>query len=157
MASPLLVSPKLITVDRSRFTAYLWALRVNRYVKVKRYQVAIGRVGYETPPGAYFITRKDRNPKWVPPDSDWVTDRMRDASGKPLPIPGGDPRNPLRGAFIALSGDAAIGFHGVPEEEYDSIGKAASHGCLRMRVPDVMDLFKRVPKGTPVFIYDGRK
>ena len=63
-------------------------------------------------------------------------------------IPSGDPRNPLKAAFISL-GDG-YGIHGTAEEW--SIGTKASHGCIRMRVRDVKRLYPRVPVGTRVLI-----
>jgi lipoprotein-anchoring transpeptidase ErfK/SrfK len=44
------------------------------------------------------------------------------------------------------------GIHGIDPSEYGSIGHAASHGCVRMRIPDVEDLYPRVPVGAPIFI-----
>jgi lipoprotein-anchoring transpeptidase ErfK/SrfK len=43
-----------------------------------------------------------------------------------------------------------VGIHGTAAEY--SIGTAASHGCIRMRVADVIDLYPRVPVGTAVLI-----
>jgi lipoprotein-anchoring transpeptidase ErfK/SrfK len=63
-------------------------------------------------------------------------------------IPPGDPRNPLKAAFIALGG--GVGFHGTAN--LASIGTAASHGCIRMTVPDVLSLYRNVPVGTPVLV-----
>lgn len=128
-------------------------MRANKYHRAKLYPIAVGRVGFETPAGMYFIERKDKNPQWLPPDEDWVGPDLRGPDGKPVPIPGGDPRNPLAGAFLAISGGNAVGFHGIPAYEDASIGTAASHGCLRMHVEDVLDLYRRVRLGTPVFIY----
>jgi lipoprotein-anchoring transpeptidase ErfK/SrfK len=50
--------------------------------------------------------------------------------------------------FIAIGN--GVGFHGTAD--LASIGQAASHGCIRMRVPDVLDLASRVSIGTPVLI-----
>ncbi len=137
MAAPLLLSPKFVDVDRDLRVATLWRRRLRRYKAEKTYKVAIGRVGFETPAGLYWVERKDRNPTWTPPDSEWVTPAMRDDSGKPIPIPPGDPRNPLVKAFIAISGGDAIGFHGTAD--LASIGTQASHGCIRMYPDDVAD------------------
>lgn len=153
MAVPLLIRPKFIVVDRGKFTATLWRLRRGTHEREKRYDVAVGADGFRTPAGVYFIVRKEKDPPWLPPDSSWVGDNLRDpVTHKPVVIPGGDERNPLRGAGLWFSGKAAIGFHGIPEYEYDTIGKAASHGCMRMRVPDVLDLYRRVWRGTPVHV-----
>lgn len=151
----LRLTPRLVTVNRATFSAQLWRMRGNNYVREIKYEIAIGRIGYETPAGMYFVERKDKNPTWLPPDSDWVTADMRDKQGHPLPLGPDDPKNPIKARFIALSGGKAVGFHGTAAT--DSIGTAASHGCLRMRVPDVIDLFKRVSLGTPVFIYGGKR
>ena len=62
--------------------------------------------------------------------------------------PGGAPNNPLRARWMGVSG--AVGIHGTGQPW--SIGTRASHGCIRMTVPDVIDLFKRVKVGTPVLI-----
>jgi lipoprotein-anchoring transpeptidase ErfK/SrfK len=42
------------------------------------------------------------------------------------------------------------GIHGTSDDS--SIGSAASHGCIRMHVPEVKELYDRVPVGTPVYI-----
>ena len=154
MALPLRFSPKIIEVDRSLFTAQIWYMKTGRYARGKQYTIAVGREGYETPRGVYFVQKKEYNPSWLPPDADWVGPDLRDpVTGKPVRIPGGDPRNPLAGCFIWLGGGDGVGFHGVPAEEDFSVGTAASHGCLRMHVADVLDLAGRVALGTPVIIY----
>ncbi len=147
MTLPLRVSPKLISVDRAGFRATVWRMKGNRYVVERAYQIAVGRAGHATPAGAYFVELKQRPPTWVPPNADWVPPDM---VGKP--VAPDDPHNPLRGAFIGLAGGEGIGFHGVPPEEEATLGTAASHGCLRMRVDGVLDLYRRVGLGTPVFI-----
>jgi lipoprotein-anchoring transpeptidase ErfK/SrfK len=63
-------------------------------------------------------------------------------------IPGGAPNNPLKARWMGVA--AGVGIHGTAEAW--SIGSRASHGCIRMRVPDVIDLFRRVPVGAPVLI-----
>jgi lipoprotein-anchoring transpeptidase ErfK/SrfK len=81
-----------------------------------------------------------RNPWWRPPDSPW-------AQGlKPIP-PG--PGNPLGTRWMGLDA-AGVGMHGTPDDA--SIGYSASHGCIRMHVPDAEWLFNQVHIGTPVFI-----
>ena len=76
------------------------------------------------------------------PNSDWAGD----LAGKV--IPAGDPRNPIAARWMGFHDGAGI--HGT----YDpgSIGSAASHGCIRMRIPDVIDLYDRVPVHTPIYI-----
>jgi L,D-transpeptidase catalytic domain/Putative peptidoglycan binding domain len=109
---------------------------------VKTYSVAIGRIGFETPAGLYEIQSKAVNPAWYVPKEEWAGD----LAGKI--IPPGDPENPLKARWMGFWDGAGI--HGTAESS--SIGSAASHGCIRMRVPDVVDLYDRVPLHTPLFI-----
>ena len=82
-----------------------------------------------------------RDPWWIPPpDSDW-------ARGK-KPIPPG-PGNPLGTRWMGTTAPL-VGIHGTPDAA--SIGYSASHGCIRMRVPDAEALFNEVDIGTPVLI-----
>lgn len=118
----------------------------NRYEHVKTYDIAVGAKGFETPTGLYFVEKKSRAkfPDWQMPYSDWVPEELQGQV-----IPGGDPRNPIKSRWIRLTEDG-VGIHGTAEKE--SIGKAASHGCIRMRVPDVNELYDHVKAGTMVFI-----
>ena len=45
---------------------------------------------------------------------------------------------------------SGVGIHGTPDDA--SIGYSASHGCIRMHIPDAEWLFNHVTVGTPVFI-----
>ena len=58
------------------------------------------------------------------------------------------PDNPLKARWMGIYNGA--GFHGTSDD--GSLGSAASHGCVRMAVPDVIDLYDRVDVGTPVYI-----
>jgi hypothetical protein len=109
---------------------------------VKTYSVAIGRIGFETPAGLYEIQSKAVNPAWYVPKEAWAGD----LAGKI--IPPGDPENPLKARWMGFWDGAGI--HGTAES--DSIGSAASHGCIRMRVSDVKELYERVPLHTPLLI-----
>jgi lipoprotein-anchoring transpeptidase ErfK/SrfK len=109
---------------------------------VKTYRVAIGRIGFETPAGLYEIRSKAVNPAWYVPKRAWAGD----LAGKI--IPPGDPENPLKARWMGFWDGAGI--HGTAEAS--SIGSAASHGCIRMTVPDVIDLYDRVPLHTPLYI-----
>ena len=66
----------------------------------------------------------------------------------PGPIPPG-PGNPLGTRWMGLSAPY-VGIHGTPDAA--SIGYSASHGCIRMLIPQVEWLFTQVDVGTPVFI-----
>jgi lipoprotein-anchoring transpeptidase ErfK/SrfK len=106
----------------------------------KVFGVATGQSSYPTPIGRFSIVTMQRHPWWYPPDSDW-------AQGKE-PIPPG-PGNPLGTRWMGLSA-SGVGMHGTPDAA--SIGYSASHGCIRMRIPEAEWLFTRVRVGTPVFI-----
>jgi len=105
-----------------------------------RFGVAVGQPIYPTPTGKFTIVTKQKNPWWYPPDSDWA------AGASPIP-PG--PGNPLGTRWMGLSA-SGVGIHGTPDAA--SIGYSASHGCIRMRIPDAEWLFKRVEVGSTVFI-----
>jgi len=109
---------------------------------VRKFGVATGQPSFPTPLGSFEIVRKQANPWWLPPDSDW-------AEGSE-PIPPG-PGNPLGTRWMGLS-TPAVGIHGTPDAA--SIGYSASHGCIRMLVPEAEWLFERVEEGTPVYILD---
>jgi lipoprotein-anchoring transpeptidase ErfK/SrfK len=112
----------------------------NGETTVRTFGVATGSAEYPSPAGTWSIVDKQRNPWWRPPDSEWAKD------AKPIP-PG--PGNPLGTRWMGLSA-AAVGIHGTPDAA--SIGYSASHGCIRMRIPEAEWLFNRVRIGTPVFI-----
>jgi lipoprotein-anchoring transpeptidase ErfK/SrfK len=63
-------------------------------------------------------------------------------------VPGGTPENPLKARWMGIFDGAGI--HGT--DAINSIGTAASHGCIRMRIPDVVELYDEVPVGAPVYI-----
>jgi len=109
---------------------------------VSSFGVATGQSSYPTPLGTWSIVDMQRNPWWRPPPSDWAKDAE--------PIPPG-PGNPLGTRWMGLSAPA-VGIHGTPDAA--SIGYSASHGCIRMRIPDAEYLFTQVRIGTPVIIVD---
>ena len=131
--------PAYIIVDRSGFT-----LRLYEHLRLTRsYQIAVGMQGLQTPPGMYSIQWKQVDPPWYVPKDSWAGP----LAGQTIP-PG--PRDPLKARFMSFDGGAGI--HGIDPSEYSTIGHNASHGCVRMRIPDVIDLYGRTPVGTPVFI-----
>jgi lipoprotein-anchoring transpeptidase ErfK/SrfK len=107
---------------------------------VRQFGVATGTARYPTPLGTFSIVDMQYNPWWYPPDSDWAKDL------KPVP-PG--PGNPLGTRWMGLSA-WGVGMHGTPDAA--SIGYSASHGCIRLRIPDAEWLFTQVHVGTPVVI-----
>jgi lipoprotein-anchoring transpeptidase ErfK/SrfK len=131
--------PAVLIVNRSAFQLTLY----KNLKPAKTYGIAVGKVGLETPAGLYTIQNKAVNPAWTMPNSDWVAPEDR---GKV--IPGGIPENPLKARWMGIYDGAGI--HGTDAE--GSIGTAASHGCIRMRIPEVIELYDQVPVGAPVFI-----
>jgi lipoprotein-anchoring transpeptidase ErfK/SrfK len=129
--------PSYLTLDRATFTLRLW-----QHLKLtKEYTVAVGMEGLETPEGLYEIQEKEENPVWHVPMSDWAGS----LAGQTIP-PG--PSNPIKARWMAIYEGAGI--HGT-EETY-SLGSAASHGCVRMAIPDVEELYDLVEVGTPIYI-----
>ena len=113
----------------------------NRETLKRTFRVATGQSSYPTPIGHYEIVTMQRDPWWYPPQgSAW-------AEGA-TPIPPG-PGNPLGTRWMGISAPY-VGIHGTPDAA--SIGYSASHGCIRMLIPQVEWLFQQVDVGTPVFI-----
>jgi lipoprotein-anchoring transpeptidase ErfK/SrfK len=108
-----------------------------------RYRVAVGKRGKQWF-GEAMIDGKHLKPAWVPP-----ADVKKDNPKLPDMIPGGDPGNPMGAAAITLSGDK-YAIHGTNRP--DSIGTAASYGCIRMLNEDITDLFARVNVGATVVV-----
>ncbi|MSO40636.1 MAG: hypothetical protein EXQ70_01830 [Solirubrobacterales bacterium] len=129
--------PTYLTLDRANYT-----LRFFRNLKLeKTYTVAVGQVGLETPAGLYHIQDKQVDPTWNVPNSAWAGS----LAGQSIP-PG--PGNPLIARWMGIFDGAGI--HGTYETS--SLGSAASHGCVRMGVDDVIDLYDRVDVGTSIYI-----
>jgi hypothetical protein len=128
----------VLTIDRASFK-----LRYFKNLKLRRtYGIAVGAPGYETPTGRFAIHNKAVNPAWSAPDEPWAGAYRNEV------VAGGSPENPLKARWMGIVG--GVGIHGTAAEY--SIGTAASHGCIRMRVADVIDLYPRVPLGTAVLI-----
>jgi lipoprotein-anchoring transpeptidase ErfK/SrfK len=136
------VTPKnfkpVIVIHRGSHRLYLYKGAHMRYRN--DFGVAVGQPIYPTPLGKWHIVTMQRNPWWYPPDTAWA------AGASPIP-PG--PGNPLGTRWMGLSA-SGVGIHGTPDAA--SIGYSASHGCIRMRIPDAEWLFERVEVGTTVFI-----
>jgi lipoprotein-anchoring transpeptidase ErfK/SrfK len=129
--------PTIITVDRSAFTLRLWkGLRLAR-----TYTIAVGMAGLQTPAGLYHIEDKQVDPSWHVPNSTWAGS----LAGQTIP-PG--PADPLKARWMGIYNGAGI--HGT--DVLGSLGTAASHGCIRMAIPDVIELYGKTPLGTPVYI-----
>jgi len=131
--------PSYLTLDRGTFQLRLW-----KHLKLaKTYTVAVGMEGLETPEGLYHIQEKEENPVWHVPNSAWAGS----LAGQTIP-PG--PADPIKARWMGIFEGAGI--HGT--EETWSLGHAESHGCVRMSIPDVIELYPQVEVGTPIYIGD---
>jgi L,D-transpeptidase catalytic domain/Putative peptidoglycan binding domain len=107
----------------------------------RTFHVATGQAAYPTPIGNFEIVNMQRNPWWYPPQgSAWADGEQ--------PVPPG-PGNPLGTRWMGIS-SPYVGIHGTPDAA--SVGYSASHGCIRMLIPEAEWLFNHVDLGTPVFI-----
>ncbi len=130
--------PAYITIDRSGFK-----LRFYRKLELAdSYTIAVGQAGLETPAGLYSIQNMGVDPAWNVPEREWAGD----LAGKT--IPGGRADNPLKARWMGIFDGAGI--HGT--DEISSLGTNASHGCVRMSIPEVKELYDRVSVGTPVYV-----
>jgi lipoprotein-anchoring transpeptidase ErfK/SrfK len=130
--------PVVVTINRGGFQ-----LRVYKQLKLAQtYRIAVGQVGLETPAGLYHVQNKAINPAWHVPKSPWAGK----LAGKV--IPGGTAENPLKARWLGIFDGAGI--HGT--DAIGSLGTAASHGCIRMAIPDVIKVYDEVPVGAPVYI-----
>ena len=127
----------VVTVDRDHFRLRLF----KSLHEVVSYPIAVGMAGLETPTGIYHVLEREVNPSWHVPNSPWAGA----LAGQTIP-PG--PSDPIVARWLGLGG--GVGIHGTNEPF--SIGSRASHGCIRMLVPDVIKLYPRVPLGTTVYI-----
>lgn len=128
----------IITVDKAHFK-----LRLFKQLKFSKfYMVAVGQPAYPTPSGLFHIADKQVDPVWSVPNSPWAGELQGTT------VDGGSAANPLKARWMGIVN--GVGIHGTGEDY--SIGSAASHGCIRMHVADVKDLYPRVPVGTTVLI-----
>ncbi|HWI07743.1 MAG TPA: L,D-transpeptidase family protein [Solirubrobacteraceae bacterium] len=127
-----------ITIHQATFTLRL----LKNSTVVRSYKVAVGQSDHPTPRGLFAIQSKQVNPVWSVPNSPWAGELAGTT------VSGGSAANPLKARWMGIVG--GVGIHGTSLGH--SIGTRASHGCIRMHVPDVIELFGRVPIGTPVLI-----
>ncbi|MEO1070196.1 MAG: L,D-transpeptidase [Cyanobacteria bacterium J06638_6] len=125
----------------SRLVLHLSERRLYAYQgdrEVASYPVAVGRESWETPTGEFTVFQRQQDPAWEHPLTGAIV------------APG--PDNPLGARWLGFwtDGTNAIGFHGTPDEHL--IGEAVSHGCVRMRNADVIELYDHVELGTRVIV-----
>jgi lipoprotein-anchoring transpeptidase ErfK/SrfK len=127
----------VIVVNRGANTLRLY----NGTKLVRTFRVATGQSIYPTPAGIWRIVDKQRDPWWYPPTYDEWAKGLK-------PVPPG-PYNPLGTRWMGLNAPG-VGIHGT--DAPTSIGYSASHGCIRMQVPEAEWLFEHVRVGTAVVI-----
>jgi lipoprotein-anchoring transpeptidase ErfK/SrfK len=122
-----------VSLRRRQVVAYQGSKKLNTY------PLGVGRAGWDTPSGTYQVKQIIRNPDWKNPFTGDV-------------IKASDRDNPLGGYWIGFwtNGKDWSGFHGTSQR--DSVGKASSHGCLRMYKEDIKAIFARVTLATVVEI-----
>lgn len=119
------------------------------YHTVTVYPCAVGTIGHETPGGVYKIRAKVLDPSWFVPNAQWAIDAGLVPGTE---IKGDDPNNPIKAAFLQVTKNPTgnVGIHGTAD--LDSLGTAASHGCIRVASDVALHLFKVIPKYTRVEI-----
>lgn len=138
--------PGTIVVDPKNHFLYL-VLSIRR---ARRYGVGVGRAGLRFK-GKATIARKAKWPSWRPTDN-MIRRQPKKYARYAKGVPGG-PNNPLgaRALYLYRNGrDTYYRIHGTTQP--DSIGRSVSNGCIRMVNDHVIDLFERVPIGTPVVV-----
>lgn len=128
---------KTIIVSLGEFRVFLY--NGARYEKI--YRCAIGMRAYPTPRGTFKVVAKSAAPTWRNPYSAWsrkMPAYIRPGYYNPLG---------LRALYINAPG---IRIHGTSKTW--SIGRAASHGCIRLTNRNIVDIYPRVKVGTPVYI-----
>jgi len=133
--------PDSIVIDLANRTLYWF---VHGALKA-RFPVGIGRLGWATPPGHYRIVGRRVDPVWHVPVS--VQDEMRAHGEKVETVVAAGPENPLGKYWMQLS-VAGYGLHGTNAP--GSVGKYATHGCLRLLTDDIERLYREVADGTSV-------
>jgi lipoprotein-anchoring transpeptidase ErfK/SrfK len=131
----------VVRLDENRLYLY------EGFHPVDSWSVATAKPGFTTPNGDWTIYQKAVNPTWHNPALDsWGADL-------PAVIPGG-PGNPMGTRALYITAPGLIRIHGTTDP--DSIGRYASHGCIRMQNGEIEQLYPLVPVGTHVIITGSR-
>ena len=133
-ASNIVANDSRLVVDLSDRRSYIYhGERLSA-----SYPVAIGKESWQTPTGNFKVLKRLKNPIWRHPLTGEVVQ------------PGVN--NPLGSRWIGFwsDGRSQIGFHGTNDEQL--VGKAVSHGCLRMENQDIEKIYEQVAVGTPVIV-----
>jgi hypothetical protein len=142
------VTPLYPEVPTERFDQVLLldqsAHRLDVYLRgrlARTFTVATGTGNYPTPTGRFEVTLKRYMPTWVNPDPrGW-------GASMPARI-GPGPNNPLGVRALNWSAPGAIRFHGT--SNVASLGRDASHGCVRLSNPAVIELYDMVDVGAVI-------
>jgi L,D-transpeptidase ErfK/SrfK len=127
--------------------AELAVYHIQNNIFLRRYPIAAGKSDWQTPTGNYKILNKIKNPTWRVPES--IQDEMWERGQEVITeVPPG-PKNPL-GAFWMATSAPGVGLHATTSPW--SVGRYASHGCLRMLHDDIEELFSQIEVGTPIKI-----
>ena len=104
---------------------------------------------FRTPQGHLKVLRKIEDPVWTKPDWAFIE------AGEPVP-PLNSPSRKVKGHLgkYALDLGDGIMIHGT--EEYDSIGRKASHGCIRLPEDMLETVYKETPIGADVYIFESK-
>jgi len=137
-----------LVVDTSNYYLYL----VQEQGKAMRYGVGLGRAGFEWS-GRARIARKAAWPKWTPPEE--MIEREPELEKWSWRNGGMPPglQNPLGARALYIfegNKDTLYRVHGTME--YWTIGSAVSSGCVRLINQDIIDLYSRVPAGSPIVV-----
>jgi lipoprotein-anchoring transpeptidase ErfK/SrfK len=131
----------VVNVDTNRLDLY------DGFHVDRSWDVATAKPGWVTPVGEWDLYQKRENPTWYNPALDsW-------GAGLPAVVPGG-PGNPMGTRALYITAPGLIRIHGTTSPE--SIGRYASHGCIRMHNEEVEALYELVPVGTKVIIRGSR-
>jgi hypothetical protein len=131
----------VVHVDTNRLDLY------EGFQVTHSWDVATAKPGWVTPVGEWSLYQKRENPTWYNPALDtW-------GAGIPAVVPGG-PGNPMGTRALYITAPGLIRIHGTTSP--DSIGRYASHGCIRMHNEHVEELYRLVPVGAKVIIMGSR-
>ncbi|MGZ4132207.1 MAG: L,D-transpeptidase [Actinomycetota bacterium] len=131
----------VVRVDQNRLYLY------KGFSVERTYSVATAMPGFTTPDGVWRIWDKQVDPTWYNPALDsWGADL-------PAIVPGG-PGNPMGPRGIYISAPGLILIHGNADDA--SIGRYASHGCIRMHNDEVIELYPLIDVGDHVVVVGKR-
>jgi len=131
----------VVRLDQNRLYLY------DGFDVIRTFSVATAKPGFTTPSGVWNIYDKAENPTWHNPALD------RWGAGLPAVIPGG-PGNPMGTRAIYIDAPGLIRIHGTTDDS--SIGRYASHGCIRMHNSEIEQLYRLIDVGEHVIVVGSR-